>query len=186
MGRMRTSSAVPAPPTDVLASDAALAARGDVAAFERLYRATAARVHTLARRLLGDDDADDATQEAFVLAWRRLGSFRGEASFATWLHRLAVNHCVSRARRREPPADDGAVVDERLARPNDRAAALDLEAAIARLPGGARRVFVLHDVEGFRHEEIASLLGVSTGTSKSQLHRARLLLRGALHVGEKP
>lgn len=177
MGRMKTS----APPTkDALARDAALAARGDVAAFERLYRATAARVHTLARRFLGDTDADDATQEAFVLAWRRLATFRGEAGFSTWLHRLAVNSFVSRSRRREPDAADEATVEARESRPNDRDAALDLESAIARLPGGARRVFVLHDVEGRRHEEIASLLGVSVGTSKSQLHRARLLLRDAL------
>jgi RNA polymerase sigma-70 factor (ECF subfamily) len=180
MERMNPSVSV-----DELASDAALAAQGDVAAYERLYRATVARVHTLARRFLGETDADDATQEAFVLAWRRLATFRGESEFSTWLHRLAINCFVSRARRREPEEKSGPVIGERASRPLDRDAALDLEAAIARLPGGARRVFVLYDVEGHRHEEIASLLGVSVGTSKSQLHRARLLLRDALTRGDR-
>jgi RNA polymerase sigma-70 factor (ECF subfamily) len=161
-----------------VAGDAALASSGDTAAFERLYRATVARVHTLARRFLGEADADDATQEAYVLAWRRLSTFRGESRFETWLLRVALNSFASRARRKDavPPAAER----EPEAPPRDRDAALDLESAIARLPDGARRVFVLHDVLGRTHDEIASDLGVSAGTSKSQLHRARRLLRAAL------
>lgn len=153
----------------------------DLAAFEGLYRATVARVHSLARRLVGREHADEATQEVFLRAWRKRASFRGEAGAAAWLARLAHNELVNQARARDRrPAV--ALVDEPAARPaRDRGdLALDLERALAGLPAGARCVFVLHDVEGLAHAEIAERLGVAVGTSKSQLHRARALLREAL------
>jgi RNA polymerase sigma-70 factor (ECF subfamily) len=171
-------------------ADASLAAHGDHAAFERLYRGNAARIHSLARRMAGEGGADDLTQEVFIRAWEKLGSFRGEAAFATWLHRLAINHILSRrqtTRRREERQVDGEGVIDRVAAKQVAGAAarhVDLERAVARLPEGARRVFVLHDVEGYKHEEIGGLLGITTGTSKSQLHRARMILRGYLEQEE--
>jgi RNA polymerase sigma-70 factor (ECF subfamily) len=166
-------------------ADASLAARGDQAAFERLYRGNAARIHSLARRMVGEGGADDLTQEVFIRAWEKLGSFRGEAAFGTWLHRLAINHILSRrqtARRREEKQVDAEGLIDRVATTKVAGPALmvDFERALARLPEGARRVFVLHDVEGYKHEEIGGLLGITTGTSKSQLHRARMILRGHL------
>ncbi len=162
-------------------TDATRAAAGDVHAFERLYRAHVARVHGLARRMLGADEADEATQDVFVRAWTRLDTFRGEAAFATWLHRLAVN--VFLGRRREAGRDrqrhttgEGAL-ESVATRPTRSDLSLDFEAAIASLPPGAREVFVLHDVEGYKHQEIARTLGIAGGTSKSQLHRARMALR---------
>jgi RNA polymerase sigma-70 factor (ECF subfamily) len=163
------------------AGDVARAARGDPVAFERLYRAHVARVYSLARRLLGAGLAEQATQDVFVRAWHHLGSFRGEASFATWLERIALN--VIASRRGEPRAVEigDAAQDKRdTDLSGERDWRLDFEAAIARLPPGAREVFVLHDIQGHRHQEIAELLAISPGTSKSQLHRARLLLREAL------
>jgi RNA polymerase sigma-70 factor (ECF subfamily) len=123
------------------------------------------------------------TQDAFVRAWERLGTFRGESSFGTWLHRLAVNvslnwrKSAARARRR---FDEEASAADLPGRQDAGAERMDLDQAIGRLPPGARQVFVLHDVEGFRHEEIATLMGVTEGTSKAQLHRARMLLRDHL------
>ena len=166
---------------DAETADIALAASGDAHAFERLYRAHTARVHSLARRMIGPGDADEATQDVFVRVWQKLGTFRGEAQFGTWLHRLAVNVLLARraalgvARARFDDKED-AVAEL----PGKRASVelgMDFETAIQRLPHGARRVFVLHDVEGYKHEEIARLLEVSAGTSKAQLHRARMLLR---------
>ena len=161
--------------------DATLAAAGDSRAFERLYRAHAARIFSLARRMLGAAEAAEATQDVFVRAWGKLGTFRGESAFGTWLHRLAVRAILSRRAatrrdwdRHEP--DEGAI-EAVPAPPAGRELAMDFESAIGRLPRGAREIFVLHDVEGYRHDEIARLLGVSEGTSKSQLHRARLLMR---------
>jgi RNA polymerase sigma-70 factor (ECF subfamily) len=167
------------------AADVALASAGDATAFERLYRAHVARVHGLARRMLGSaEEADEVTQDVFVRAWGKLGTFRGESQFGTWLHRLAVNvilaHRSRRTTERTRWLDDEAAVDLAPARHAPAGLRQDLEAAMARLPGGARQVFVLHDVEGYRHEEIADRLGISTGTSKSQLHRARMALRGLL------
>jgi RNA polymerase sigma-70 factor (ECF subfamily) len=160
---------------------ARLAAAGDPAAFERLYRATCARVHTLARRLVGAARADEATQEVYLRAWQRLGSWRGEAGVATWLHQLARNTLLNLLTRRAPPGGFAEEELERLAEPaRSLSAGLELEEALARLPEGARAVFVLHDVEGLSHVEIARALGVSVGTSKSQLHRARRLLRAVL------
>lgn len=166
------------------AADVALAAAGDSQAFERLYRRHAARVHSLMRRMVGGEgDAEEATQDAFVRAWEKLASYRGEAAFGTWLHRLAVNvalnwrKAAARARHR---FDDDASTDLLAGRRETGAERMDLDQAIGKLPRGARQVFVLHDVEGFRHGEIAELMGVTEGTSKAQLHRARTLLRDHL------
>jgi RNA polymerase sigma-70 factor, ECF subfamily len=166
---------------DADAVEAALAASGDAHAFERLYRNHVARVHSLVRRMLNDEDADEVTQDVFVRAWQKLGTYRGEAAFGTWLHRLAVNVILGRRqllgqRRERFLPDDSALASVAGAR-HAPELSLDFETAIARLPDGARQVFVLHDVEGYRHEEIADLLGLAVGTSKSQLHRARMALR---------
>jgi RNA polymerase sigma-70 factor (ECF subfamily) len=149
---------------------------GDVRAFERLYAAHSGRVHALARRLAGAD-ADELTQDVFVRAWQKLATFRGEGSFAGWLRTLAVRLVANHIRAR---LDRPAAAPEPPARMSPPELRLDLEAAIGRLPAGARAVFVLHDVEGYGHDEIAQLLGVTVGTTKSQLHRARALLRAAL------
>lgn len=174
----------------MLVDDLVLAAQGDAAAFERVYHAHVPRVHNLARRMAGADAADELTQDVFVRVWQKLQTFRGESSFGTWLHRLAVNVIVERFRTlgtaRNRFLDDGEAVLERLpgaagqSRPD---VGIDLEHAVAQLPPGARAVFVLHDVEGYKHEEIGRLLGVSVGTSKSQLHRARMTLRA--HLGRR-
>ena len=166
------------------AADVALAASGDQRAFERLYRLHVARIHSLARRMVaGDGDPDELTQDIFVRAWERLGTYRGEAAFSTWLHRLAVN-AILNWRRSEAGArgriEEGADAELIAGRPPASGEGLDLENAIAKLPPGARQVFVLHDVEGFKHEEIATMTGVTPGTSKAQLHRARMLLRAHL------
>jgi RNA polymerase sigma-70 factor (ECF subfamily) len=168
-------------------ADAARAARGDMRAFERLYRAHVGRVHGLACRMLSVGEAPEATQDVFVRAWQKLASYRGEAAFGTWLHRLAVNVFLGRRQvlklDRERHLEDDAVLDTLPGRAGASDLSMDFEAAIARLPQGAKTVFVLHDVEGYRHEEIADFLGVTTGTTKAQLHRARMLLRGHLNAG---
>jgi RNA polymerase sigma-70 factor (ECF subfamily) len=165
--------------------DAALAAAGDTHAFERLYRAHVARIHGLVRRMLGSDEATEITQDVFVRAWQKIGTFRGEAAFGTWLHRVAVNVVLTRrselGTRRSRFLAEEQVLENLPARAGSRDFGLDFEAAVARLPEGARHVFVLHDVEGYRHQEIAGLLGVTPGTTKAQLHRARMLLRS--HLG---
>jgi RNA polymerase sigma-70 factor (ECF subfamily) len=166
-------------------ADVGRAAGGDHEAFERLYRGHVGRVYSLAMRMVGAAEADDLTQEVFIRAWSKLGTFKGESQFGTWLHRLAVNHILSRRTvmlRREARLFGGDGLLARVTAPKTRAsgAALDLEHAIGRLPSRAREVFVLYDVEGFTHEEVADALGVSVGTSKSQLHRARMLLRERL------
>jgi len=164
--------------------DVALAVRGDSAAFERLYRAHVGRVTALARWLLGGDDIEDAVQDAFVRAWEKLGTFNAEAAFGTWLHRVAVNLFLRRRQQRATyrarHADDVhamLAVSGPVPRPDLKVA---LEGAVGRLPAGAREVFVLHDMEGYKHDEIAGLLDIDPGTSRSQLHRARMLLRGML------
>jgi len=166
------------------AVEVALAASGDAHAFERLYRRHVTRVHNLVRRMHGFEDSDEVTQDVFVRAWEKLGTFRGESAFATWLHRLAVNviltHREARGRRRNRFSEDEQELVAASATRESPEVAMDLEDALARLPDGAREVFVLHDVEGYRHEEIADMLGLATGTSKSQLHRARMALRSWL------
>jgi RNA polymerase sigma-70 factor (ECF subfamily) len=162
-------------------ADVARAASGDVQAYERLYRAHLARVFSLVRRMAGPDEADELTQDVFVRAWQKLHLFRGEAAFGTWIHRVAVNVVLEwmRSRRHERfrHRDPETVFEMTAGRPVRPDAALDVEAAIERLPAGAREIFVLHDVEGHKHGEIAAMLGISPGTSKAQLHRARLLMR---------
>ncbi|MDQ3698154.1 MAG: RNA polymerase sigma factor [Gemmatimonadota bacterium] len=170
------------------AGDVARAATGDRRAFEALYRANVGRIFSLCVRMCGDRaGAEELTQDVFVRAWEKLPLFRGESAFSTWLHRLAVNVVLNarksagRERSRREDDDDGNGVAALPARAREHhAERLDLEAAIATLPPGAKRVFVLHDVEGYKHEEIAEMLGVTAGGSKAQLHRARLLLREAL------
>jgi RNA polymerase sigma-70 factor (ECF subfamily) len=159
----------------------ALAAAGDGSAFERLYRTHVARIHSLSRRMLSVHEADEVTQDIFVRTWQKLGQFRGESAFGTWLHRLAINVIIERRRsfaiQRERISDDTGALDF-VATPAARGdLKLDFEQAIDRLPAGAREIFVLHDVEGYKHREIAVMLDIATGTSKRQLHRARMLLR---------
>ncbi len=166
------------------AEDARRAAAGDQAAFERLYRRHVARIHSLARRMLGPDQADEVTQDAFVRAWSKLAGFRGEAAFGTWLYRLALNVMLGR-RAELAKARQRWVAEEEMPelagagepRPDLR---VDFSRALEQLPDGAREVLVLHDVEGYKHEEIAGMLGINAGTSKSQLHRARMLMRAHL------
>lgn len=161
--------------------DVALAAAGDTRAFERLYRQHVARVHSLARRMIGLELADEVTQDVFVRVWEKLGTFRGEAAFSTWLHRVAINVILGRrkklGKRRERFVDGEKVLWRLETRPKVREAAIDLEGALQKLPDGAQQIFLLHDVEGYKHDEIADMLGITSGTSKSQLHRARMLLR---------
>ena len=161
--------------------DVALAARGDVRAFERVYREHLPRVHSLVRRMTAGRDADELTQDVFVRVWQKLSSFRGDSAFATWLHRLAVNVVIERFRSdkiRRQRLHDGDDLFERMASlPRSGDLAMDLDHALSRLPDGAREIFVLHDVEGYKHREIAELLDISAGTSKAQLHRARTILR---------
>ena len=131
--------------------------------------------------MTGAEWAEDLTQEVFIRAWTKLGTFRRESSFGTWLHRLAVNLILSRRetllRRSRRHLSDNGILDRTPAREHHPGAVLDFEAALLRLPEGARKVFVLFDVEGYPHAEIADLMGISPGTSKSQLHRARMMLR---------
>jgi RNA polymerase sigma-70 factor (ECF subfamily) len=171
--------------------DTALAARGDRRAFERLYRGHVDRVFSLCARMVGDrSHAEELTQDVFVRCWEKLGQFRGESAFSTWLHRLAVNVVLNdrqTERRRRERHDDGiddvdtlAFGDARPQQVEVPGLSIDLEQAIAGLPPGARKVFVLHDVQGYTHEEIGEMLGVTAGGCKAQLHRARMLLREAL------
>ena len=169
-------------------SDVALAARGDSTAFERLYRTHVSRIHTLARRMLGSHEADEATQDIFVRTWQKLGQFRGDSAFTTWLHRLAINVVIERRRsfaiERQRMAQDPAAIEAATVRPARGDLAVDFENAIEQLPNGAREIFVLHDVEGYKHREIAAMLDIKSGTSKRQLHRARMLLRRHLSGDE--
>jgi RNA polymerase sigma-70 factor (ECF subfamily) len=170
------------------AADVSLAVDGDRTAFERLYRTNVNRVFALCVRMTGDRaQAEELTQDVFVRAWQKLSLFRGESAFATWLHRLTVNVVLNarksegRQRRRFGGGSEEDDDEYQMVAPRTTPGmAIDLEAAIALLPPGARRVFVLHDVEGYKHEEIAEMLDITSGGSKAQLHRARMLLREAL------
>jgi RNA polymerase sigma-70 factor (ECF subfamily) len=170
-----------------LDSDVALAAGGDSSAFERLYRTHVGRIHSLTRRMLGSHDADEVTQDIFVRTWQKLGQFRGESAFSTWLHRLAVNVVIERRRsfaiQRGRMSDDALALDLVTVAPARTDLAVDFEHAMEQLPPGAREIFVLHDVEGYKHREIAAMLDIATGTSKRQLHRARMLMRRFLSAG---
>jgi RNA polymerase sigma-70 factor, ECF subfamily len=172
-------------------TDVALAATGDRRAFERIYRSHVNRVFSVCVRMTGDRVlAEELTQDVFVRAWGKLSLYRGESAFSTWLHRLAVNVVLNarktEGRRRERfsnELDDPQELAPTTARARTipPATMIDLEEAVAALPPGARRVFVLHDVEGYKHEEIATMLSITSGGSKAQLHRARMLLREALN-----
>jgi RNA polymerase sigma-70 factor, ECF subfamily len=177
----------------VRADDLELARRcreGDAAAFEALYRAHAARLFSLLTRMTGSaQDAEDLLQDVFVHAHRKLASFRGDSSLGTWLYRLTVNQCLDHLRGKQSrmarttdsldaeearePAATMPALPEAIAR-------IDLERAIAQLPPGCRTAFVLHDVEGLDHREVGAALGISEGTSKSQVHKARMKLRQLL------
>ncbi len=171
----------------VAVSDPIAPARaGDPAAFRALYDAHAARVHALCLRLERDPaTAEELTQDVFIRAWRALPGFRGEARVSTWLHRIAVNvvlehrRRIARRLRREEPAGDLELLGASAPAP-EAGLDLDLRAALETLPPGARAVFILHEVEGYSHEEIAEMSGVTTGTTKTQLFRARRMLREAL------
>jgi len=164
----------------------ARAQAGDQTAFRELYRQHAGRVYALCLRLTGDGrDAEERTQDVFVRLWDKLRSFRGDSAFSSWLHRLAVNvvlnerRTTGRRERRVMSAEDpDTVVGAQHAAPLHLN--IDLERAIAELPDGAREVFVLYDIEGYGHGEIAQLVGIAEGTSKAQLFRARRLLREKL------
>ncbi|MFQ5679806.1 MAG: RNA polymerase sigma factor [Gemmatimonadota bacterium] len=168
------------------AADVARASGGDTEAFERLYRRHVSAMHSLARRLAGEAEAEELTQDVFVRTWQKLHTFRGEAAFSSWLYRLAVNVIYARlrsesARRSRLTFDETAVARAGRGRGGEPVdVKVEFERAIETLPGGAREVFVLHDVEGYKHREIAEMLSISPGTSKSQLHRARMILRHAL------
>ncbi|MDQ3649831.1 MAG: RNA polymerase sigma factor [Acidobacteriota bacterium] len=165
-------------------------AAGDMNAFEELYRRHFRRVYALCLRMMGNPtEAEDLTQEVFTNLYKKIGSFRGDSAFTTWLHRMTVNqvlmHFRKRSTRSERTTEEGETpVQIVLGTENpNRMPIIDriaLEKAIAELPPGYRTVFVLHDVEGHEHEEIASMLGIAAGTSKSQLHKARLKLRNLL------
>ena len=188
-GARAARAGVPRLPSDTLESKRGLegdacvarAAAGDVRAFEELYAAHLARVHSLVRRMTGGRDADELTQDVFVRVWQKLASFRGDSAFGTWLHRLAVNVVIEKFRSdklRRQRLHDGEEIFDTLAAPRRSGdMTMDFETALEKLPDGAREIFVLHDVEGYKHHEIASLLDISSGTSKAQLHRARMMLR---------
>jgi RNA polymerase sigma-70 factor (ECF subfamily) len=173
-------------PSSTLADESAELARraqtGDVAAFERLYHTHASHVRAICMRLCADAQrAEESAQDAWVRAWERLATWRGDAAFGTWLHRLTVNVVLEsfRAERRRfarvTLVEDDDDVDAAVPA-GEAGDAIDLERAITRLPRGARTVFVLHDVEGYRHSEIAAMTGLAEGTLRAQLCRARRLL----------
>ena len=182
-----TASAPAGDPAEQGLNDAVTqAVAGDPDAFEAVYRRHVGRVFALCLRMAGDRrDAEELTQDVFVRAWEKLPSFRGESTLGTWLHRLAVNVVLEKARgdlrrtRRVETRDDVAALATIAldGSPEDR---MDIEQAIAALPPGARSVFVLHEIEGYRHDEIARLTGTAVGTLRAQLHRARQLLMEAL------
>jgi RNA polymerase sigma-70 factor, ECF subfamily len=196
-----------APPVSMIGSDKLSEARaiqrareGDPAAFEYLYRAHSGRVYAVCLRMVGNTtEAEDLTQEAFLLLFRKIHTFRGESAFSTWLHRLAVNTVLMYLRKKSPPI----VSIQATPDPEDETVSLNvdirerdlllegvvdrinLKRCIAQLPVGYRSIFALHDIQGYRHNEIAEILGRSVGDSKSQLHKARMRLRELLHEPQR-
>jgi RNA polymerase sigma-70 factor (ECF subfamily) len=187
---------LPAPAAETPAPDTPdidlckMAAQGNIAAFELIYQRYHRRTYSLTLRMTNSQpEAEDLTQEVFIQLFRKVGSFRGDSAFSTWLHRLTINQVLMHFRRRsvknEKTSETGEMPEQTVsgtANPSkmpviDRIA---LKNAIGELPNGYRNVFILHDIEGFEHEEVARMLGISIGTSKSQLHKARLKLRGLL------
>lgn len=176
------------------------AQRGDGAGFERLYNLHSRRVYAICLRMVANTTlAEDMVQDAFLQLFRKIQSFRGESAFSTWLHRLVVNVVLMRLRKKKlpvvsleefaapdeetgTPGQDIGVPDLRLTGSLDR---LNLERAIAELPEGYKTAFELHDVQGYDHSEMAKIMGCSVGNSKSQLHKARLRLRGLLHEAQR-
>lgn len=166
------------------------AAAGNLEAFEMLYTKYHRRAYSLCLRMTNSvPEAEDLTQEAFIQLFRKVGSFRGDSAFTTWFHRLTVNQVLMHFRKRsvknEKTTGDGELPEKRDSVRNRQAQTpilnrIDIKKAITLLPPGYRSVFVLHDVQGFEHAEVAEMLGISVGTSKSQLHKARLKLRGML------
>lgn len=175
----------PEPPSDVMELVRRVQA-GDVGAFEPLYREHVDRVYALCLRMSHDSaEAGELTQDVFVRCWQRIGTFHGDSRFSTWLHRVAVNvvleHARSRNRREarvEPTGDPEILGSAATERSDD--VRMDIERAIGELPPKARAVFILHDIEGYRHREIAQMTGSAPGTMRAQLHRARRLLMEAL------
>jgi RNA polymerase sigma-70 factor, ECF subfamily len=188
-------------PAELSEADAIrLAQQGDAPAFERIYELHRRRVYSLCLRMVSNTtEAEDLTQEAFLQLFRKIATFRGESAFSTWLHRMAVNVVLMRLRKKRlpetsldeatDPDDEGdgprrdfGAPDLRLSGAVDR---MNLQHAIEELPQGYRAVFVLHDVQGYEHNEIAEIMGCSVGNSKSQLHKARMRLRELLHEKER-
>ncbi len=194
-GPTKTSSSAP-PPTEPNPGavelsfderrDVSLAQEGDVQAFERLYRRHLGRTYALSLRMCGNaSEAEEMVQEAFIRCWSKLETFRGGSAFGSWLHRLTVNTILGRWRSAGRYRERVVALEDLSEVPHPQVQAgtggsLDLERAIAGLPDGARTVFVLHDIEGWKHREIADQTGLAVGTCKTQLHRARSLLRKAL------
>ena len=182
-----------------------LAQKGDAAAFENLYQAHSRRVYALCLRMVGNPaEAEDLTQEAFLQMYRKIQTFRGEANFTTWLHRVTVNVVLMKLRRKKHsevsleentegdensplPRSEFGETDLRLTGSIDR---INLQRAIEKLPPGFKSIFILHDIQGYKHEEIGEILGCSAGNSKSQLHKARMrlraLLKGGVHCSRPP
>jgi RNA polymerase sigma-70 factor (ECF subfamily) len=189
-------NSVPSVPLNPVEADAlARAQKGDHFAFTQLYSLHKRRIYTLCLRMVGDKaEAEDLTQEAFLQLYRKIGTFRGDSTFSTWLHRMVINVVLMHLRKKglplssldeamEPTQDDRpgrgfSAPDLNLVGSIDRMA---LQSAIATLPAGYRLIFILHDIKGYEHNEIAAMLDCSLGNSKSQLHNARLKLREALH-----
>ncbi|HSI89403.1 MAG TPA: RNA polymerase sigma factor [Pyrinomonadaceae bacterium] len=172
------------------------ASKGDMVAFEEIYQRHHRRVYSICLRMLQNaHEAEDLTQDVFIQLYRKIGSFRGDSAFTTWLHRMTVNQVLMHFRKRnvkyEKVTEEGETPDQIVKGTSDpeRMRVVDkiaLEHAIDQLPNGYKNVFVLHDVEGFEHEEVARILGCSVGTSKSQLHKARLKLRKLLKKKANP
>jgi RNA polymerase sigma-70 factor, ECF subfamily len=172
------------------------AKQGDAEAFEFLYNLHKRRVYSLCLRMTGNTaSAEDLTQEAFLQLFRKIGTFRGESAFSTWLHRMAVNVVLMQLRKKNLPlvpidetaeGEEEGTIRKELGAPDARLAGsidrLQLQRAVDELPPGYRTIFVLHDVEGYEHNEIATMVGCSIGNSKSQLHKARIKLRDLLRV----
>jgi RNA polymerase sigma-70 factor (ECF subfamily) len=175
---------------------AKVAAEGDMGAFEEIYKRHHRRVYSICLRMLqSPSEAEDLTQDVFIQLYRKIGSFRGDSAFTTWLHRMTVNQVLMHFRKRtvkyEKTTEEGDTPDQMVTGTSDpnKMRIVDkiaLDNAIQQLPNGYKNVFVLHDVEGFEHEEVARILGCSVGTSKSQLHKARLKLQKLLQKKANP
>ena len=188
------SKAISSTDSDIMLAKSA--ADGSMPAFEELYTRHHRRVYSLCLRMLQNTaEAEDLTQEVFIQLYRKIGSFRGDSAFTTWLHRMTVNQVLMHFRKRtvkfEKTTEEGETPVQIVAGTENQAKMpivdkIALDKAIAQLPNGYRNVFVLHDVEGYEHEEVARILGCSVGTSKSQLHKARLKMRKLLQKKAPP